>query len=117
NLIKAELEDLGFRNLYPDRYRIISGRIQSMLGNRRQVIQRIEAELVMRLADDGIEARVVGRIKSPYSIYKKMRAESKTFAEVTDVYGFRVVTADVPRCYQALGTVHALYKPVDKRFK
>ena len=117
NLIKAELEDLGFRNLYPDRYRIIAGRIQAMLGNRRQVIQRIEAEIGLRLADDGIEARVVGRIKSPYSIYKKMRAESKTFAEVTDVYGFRVVTQDVPRCYQALGTVHGLYKPVDKRFK
>ena len=117
NLIKAELQDLGFRNLYPDRYRIIAGRIRDMLGNRREVIERIEAEITMRLADEGIKARVIGRIKSPYSIYKKMRSENKTFDQVTDVYGFRVVTSDVPHAYMALGSVHGLYKPVDKRFK
>ena len=83
NLIKAELQDLGFRNLYPDRYRIIAGRIRDMLGNRREVIERIEADITMRLADEGIKARVIGRIKSPYSIYKKMRSENKTFDQVT----------------------------------
>ena len=117
NMIKAELQDLGFRNLYPDRYRILAERIRTMLGNRREVVERIEAELSMRLVDDGIQARVVGRIKTPYSIYAKMLKEHKSFDQVTDVYGFRVVTDDVPHVYQALGSVHALYKPVDRRFK
>ncbi|HET8900132.1 MAG TPA: bifunctional (p)ppGpp synthetase/guanosine-3',5'-bis(diphosphate) 3'-pyrophosphohydrolase [Rhodanobacteraceae bacterium] len=117
NLIKAELQDLGFRALYPDRYRVIAERIRAMLGSRREAIARIESDLASRLAEDGIKARVVGRVKSPFSIYSKMRNEHKTFAEVTDVYGFRVVVEDVPHAYQALGSVHALYKPVDRRFK
>jgi guanosine-3',5'-bis(diphosphate) 3'-pyrophosphohydrolase len=117
NLVKTELQDLGFHALYPDRYRVLAERIRAMLGSRREAIARIETELSARLAEDGIPARVAGRVKSPYSIYSKMRNEHKTFAQVTDVYGFRVVTSDVAHAYQALGSVHALYKPVDRRFK
>lgn len=115
--IKTELQELGFRMLYPDRYRVLAERIRSLLGNRREVIERIGAELRERLEEDGIEARVVGRIKSPWSIYSKMRAEHKSFSEVTDVYGFRIITADVAHTYQALGSAHALYKPMERRFK
>ncbi|HEX7342465.1 MAG TPA: bifunctional (p)ppGpp synthetase/guanosine-3',5'-bis(diphosphate) 3'-pyrophosphohydrolase [Rhodanobacteraceae bacterium] len=117
NKIKAELQDLGFRTLYPDRHRVISARIKSAIGNRRQAMQRIEQALSTQLAAEGIPARVVSRIKSPYSIYSKMRSGQKTFAEVMDVFGFRVVTDSVMRCYGALGAIHALYKPVDGRFK
>ena len=117
NMVKAELQDLGFRALYPDRYRIIAERIRAMMGSRQEAITRIEGELAERLHDDGISAHVVGRVKSPYSIYSKMRNEHKTFAEVTDVYGFRVIVDDVAHAYQALGSVHALYRPVDRRFK
>jgi len=117
NRIKAELQDLGFRALYPDRHRVISARIQSTLGNRRETMDRIEASLGTRLGEEQIPARVVSRIKAPYSIYMKMRNEHKSFDDVMDVYGFRVVTDSVMHCYQSLGAIHMLYKPVETRFK
>ncbi|HWX65199.1 MAG TPA: bifunctional (p)ppGpp synthetase/guanosine-3',5'-bis(diphosphate) 3'-pyrophosphohydrolase [Rhodanobacter sp.] len=117
NKFKAELQDLGFRALYPDRYRVISERIRAALGNRREAMGKIEAALSTRLSADHLQSRVVGRIKSPWSIYSKMRGEHKSFAQLMDVYGFRVVVDSAMSCYMALGVVHALYKPVDKRFK
>ncbi|GGA09433.1 RelA/SpoT family protein [Dyella caseinilytica] len=117
NKVKAELQDLGFRALYPDRYRVISERIRAALGNRREAMGRIEGALTARLVEERIPVRVVGRIKSPWSIYSKMRNEHKSFAQLMDVYGFRVVTDSAMSCYMALGVVHALYKPVDRRFK
>ena len=117
NKFKAELQDLGFRALHPDRYRVISERIRAALGNRREAMGKIETALSTRLAADQLSARVVGRIKSPWSIYSKMRNEHKSFAQLMDVYGFRVVVESAMGCYMALGAVHALYKPVDRRFK
>ncbi|AHX11872.1 (p)ppGpp synthetase [Dyella jiangningensis] len=117
NKFKAELQDLGFRALYPDRYRVISERIRAALGNRREAMGKIETALSTRLAAEHIAVRVVGRIKSPWSIYSKMRSEHKTFAQLMDVYGFRVVVDSAMSCYMALGAVHSLYKPVDRRFK
>jgi GTP diphosphokinase / guanosine-3',5'-bis(diphosphate) 3'-diphosphatase len=117
NKFKAELQDLGFRALYPDRYRVISERIRAAIGNRREAMGKIEAALSARLAADHLPARVVGRIKSPWSIYSKMRGDHKSFAQLMDVYGFRVVVDSAMSCYMALGVVHALYKPVDRRFK
>ncbi|MDE2308641.1 MAG: bifunctional (p)ppGpp synthetase/guanosine-3',5'-bis(diphosphate) 3'-pyrophosphohydrolase [Xanthomonadaceae bacterium] len=117
NKFKAELQDLGFRALYPDRYRVISERIRAVLGNRREAMGKIEGALSLRLGEEHLHNRVVGRIKSPWSIYSKMRGEHKSFAQLMDVYGFRVVVDNVTSCYMALGAVHALYKPVDRRFK
>jgi len=117
NKIKAELQDLGFRALHPDRYRVISERIRAALGNRREAMGRIESALSQRLAAEHLPARVVGRIKSPWSIYSKMHSEHKSFAQLMDVYGFRVVVESAMNCYMALGVVHGLYKPVDRRFK
>ena len=117
NKFKAELQDLGFRALHPDRYRVISERIRAALGNRREAMGKIESALSARLSSEQISARVVGRIKSPWSIYSKMRGEHKSFAQLMDVYGFRVVVDSAMSCYMALGAVHSLYKPVDRRFK
>ncbi|MGH8090354.1 MAG: RelA/SpoT family protein [Rudaea sp.] len=117
NRTRSELQDLGFRALYPDRYRIIAARIKSVLGNRREAMGKIETALAARLEQEKIPHRVVSRIKSPYSIYEKMRAQHKSFAQVMDVYGFRVVTAATMDCYRALGAIHALYKPLDGRFR
>ena len=117
NKFKAELQELGFKGLYPDRHRIISERIRAAIGNRREAMTRIEAALAQRLADDDLTATVVGRIKSAWSIYSKMRTEHKTFAQLMDVYGFRVVVDNATHCYMALGAVHSLYKPVERRFK
>jgi guanosine-3',5'-bis(diphosphate) 3'-pyrophosphohydrolase len=117
NAIKAELQDLGFRALHPDRYRVISERIRAALGNRREAMGKIESALSQRLGAEQLPARVVGRIKSAWSIYSKMRHEHKSFAQLMDVYGFRVVVDSALDCYKALGVVHGLYKPVDRRFK
>jgi len=117
NAIKSELQDLGFRSLYPDRYKIIASRIKRTLGNRRESMERIEQALAQRLASDGIPVRIVSRIKAPYSIWSKMKSEHKTFDQVMDVYGFRLVTDTVAHTYQALGSAHSLFKPVEGRFK
>ncbi len=118
NKFRAELQEHGFRNLYPMRYRVIQARIRSVLGNRREAMEKIEAALSIRLGQEGIDHRVMSRIKSAYSIYTKMRRDHRSFDQVMDVYGFRVVTGQLTMdCYRALGALHALYKPLDSRFR
>src|SRR6185437_8982495 len=117
NAIRAELQDLGFRSLYPDRYKIIASRIKRTLGNRRESMVKIELALAERLAADGIPVRIISRVKAPYSIWSKMKSEHKTFDQLMDVYGFRLITDSVAHCYQALGSAHSLFKPVEGRFK
>ncbi len=117
NKLKGELQELGFRALHPMRHRVIAARIKAMIGNRRELMGKIETAIAQRLREDGLHARIVSRIKAPYSIYRKMHGEHKSFAEVMDVYGVRVIVGTVSQCYQALGPVHALFKPLDNRFK
>ena len=117
NRFKAELQELGFAPCTPTASRVIEARIKSALGNRREAMGKIEAALSACLAQEGIPARVVSRIKSPYSIYVKMRQEHKSFAQVMDVVRLsrrhRQRDALLPR----LGAVHGLYKPLDGRFR
>ncbi|MGX5731009.1 RelA/SpoT family protein [Pseudoxanthomonas beigongshangi] len=117
NLVKSELQDLGFRALHPWRHAVIDKHIRSQPVMRRESMAQIEAHLSQRLTKEGIEHRLVSRIKTPWSIYNKMRAEGKSFDQVMDVFGFRVVVDSVPSCYHALGAVHAQYKPLDGRFR
>lgn len=117
NLIKAELQDLGFRALHPWRHAVIEKRIRSQPLVRRESLAQIEAKLAQRLALERLEHQLVGRIKTPWSVYTKMRAQGRSFDQVMDVFGFRVVVASVPDCYHALGVVHAVYKPLDARFR
>ena len=117
NLIKAELQDLGFRALHPMRHRILEKHIRTQPLVRREAMARIEAQLAQRLTKEGLEHRLVSRVKSPWSIYNKMRAEAKTFAQVIDVFGVRVIVGTVADCYHALGVAHSVYKPVDGRFR
>ena len=117
NKFKSELQELGFRVLFPFRHRVIAARIKSMLGTRRESMGKIEAALSARLTQERLKHRIISRVKSPYSIFAKMRSEHKTFAQVIDVYGFRVVVESTMECYHALGAVHALYKPLEARFR
>ncbi|MBB1088313.1 bifunctional (p)ppGpp synthetase/guanosine-3',5'-bis(diphosphate) 3'-pyrophosphohydrolase [Lysobacter sp. SG-8] len=117
NLIKAELQDLGFRALHPWRHAVIEKRLRTQPVVRREALVQIEANLAQRLAKEKLQHRLVSRVKSPWSIYTKMRAENKSFNQVMDVFGFRVVVRSVPDCYHALGVVHATYKPLDARFR
>jgi guanosine-3',5'-bis(diphosphate) 3'-pyrophosphohydrolase len=117
NLIKAELQDLGFRALHPWRHAVIDKRLRTQPVVRRESLVQIEANLAQRLAKEKLNHRLVSRVKSPWSIYSKMRAEHKNFTQVMDVFGYRVVVRSVPECYHALGVVHAAYKPLDSRFR
>ncbi len=117
NRIKAELQDLGFRALHPWRHAVLARRIRTQPLVRREAMAKIEAQFAQRLGKEGFQFRLVGRVKSPWSIYTKMRAEGKTFDQVMDVFGFRLVVRTVPECYHALGVVHSVYKPLDGRFR
>ena len=116
-LVKSELQDLGFRALYPWRHAIIEKHIRSQPVVRRESMAQIETHLSQRLTREGLHHRLVSRIKTPWSIYNKIRGEGKSFDQVMDVFGFRVVADSVPDCYHALGAVHAVYKPLDSRFR
>lgn len=117
NKIKAELQDLGFHALYPIRHTVLEKRIRNQPLVRREALASIEAQLAQRLAGAGLQYRLVGRIKSPWSIYNKMQAEGKTFTQVMDVFGYRVIVGSAADCYHALGIAHSVFKPLDGRFR
>jgi len=117
NSIYQELDDLAFQHLYPDRYRVLAKAVKAARGNRREVVGRVLEAIRRRLRSNGLEAEVQGRQKHLYSIYNKMREKHLTFAQVHDVFGFRIIVKDVPACYHALGVLHALYKPIPGKFK
>jgi len=115
--LRLELEELGFANLYPNRYRVIERRSRSVAKNRKEIIDSVSDALKKRFNEAGIPCRVEGREKSIYSVYLKMRYKSLSFREVYDLYAFRIITQAESHCYQALGVVHSLYKPRPGSFK
>ena len=117
NRLKVELEDLGFRYLYPMRYRVLSKALKKSKGSQRQIVKRISEEFRNAMVEEGLDAEVIGREKHLYSIYKKMAEKKRLLSDVVDVYGFRIIVKDVSTCYQVLGLVHGLYKPMPGRFK
>jgi RelA/SpoT family (p)ppGpp synthetase len=115
--IKRELEELGFRALYPKRYKAIETAVRQNSGNQKRFLITIEQALREALDKAGIRAQVEGREKDAYSIYEKMKRKKVSLAEIVDVYGFRIVVDAQDTCYRALGIVHAAYKPMPGRFK
>ena len=117
NNVYQELEDLSFKYLHPNRYAVLSKALKVARGNRREVVSKILEAIRQRLDENHIKAEVRGREKHLYGIYQKMQSKSLAFAQVLDIYGFRVLVEDVPSCYLALGVLHSLYKPFPGRFK
>ena len=117
NSLRVELEDLGFAALYPMRYRVLKERLRHQRGSRRELLDTVRAGFDQALSEAKIEGRVIGREKHLWSIYQKMRHKQAGFDDIFDVYGFRLVVADVDTCYRALGLCHALYKPLPGRVK
>ena len=117
NSIRQELEDLGFQSLYPTRYRVLGAEMRKVRGHRKQVVRKIETAIKRRLRQEGLSAKVVGREKHLYSLYKKMRGKGVSFKEVLDVYAFRITVETADDCYRVLGVMHNLYKPVPGKFK
>jgi GTP diphosphokinase / guanosine-3',5'-bis(diphosphate) 3'-diphosphatase len=115
--IKVELEDLGFRALYPRRYKVIETAVRKAKGNQKEFVVRIKESLAAALARAHIPARVEGREKDVHSIYQKMRRKKVSLGEIVDVYGLRIIVADGDTCYRTLGVVHGVFKPMPGRFK
>jgi GTP diphosphokinase / guanosine-3',5'-bis(diphosphate) 3'-diphosphatase len=115
--IKLELEDLGFKALYPQRYRVIERELKKARGNQKEFLPKIVANIEKAMKRAGMPAKVDSREKHLYSIYTKMRRKRVSLSEVIDVYGLRVVVDSVDACYRTLGVVHGLYKPMPGRFK
>ena len=117
NELRMEFEDLAFQALYPMRAERIGRAVQAARGHRKALMEEIAAALEKCLASEGIEARVLGREKHLFSIYRKMRQKQKAFADIMDVFGFRIIVDRPDTCYRVLGAVHGLYKPLAGRFK
>jgi guanosine-3',5'-bis(diphosphate) 3'-pyrophosphohydrolase len=117
NNLYRELQDLSFSHLFPVRYKTLGKAVKAARGNRREVVSKILDSVRTTLAESGIQAEVYGREKTLFGIYRKMRNKHLSFSQVLDVYGFRIVVDSFANCYVALGTLHALYKPMPGKFK
>jgi len=115
--VKLELEDLGFRALYPYRYKVLERELKRARGNQKEFVGKIAETFKGALRKAQIEAAVEGREKHLYSIYKKMQNKKISINEMVDVYGFRIIVDNADTCYRTLGLVHGLYKPMPGRFK
>lgn len=115
--VREELEDLAFRELYPEAHQVVSGRLNALAERSKDLIEEIEHQLQRKLADSGIAAEVDGRRKRAYSIWRKMERKSVGFEQLSDIFGFRIIVKTLPECYRALGVVHTTWPVVPGRFK
>ncbi|MEC8063844.1 MAG: bifunctional (p)ppGpp synthetase/guanosine-3',5'-bis(diphosphate) 3'-pyrophosphohydrolase [Pseudomonadota bacterium] len=118
NFIAIELEQLGFANMYPLRYRVLNNAVEALQGERRSLIASLTERIEAELNKNNVSYEYVkGRKKHVYSIFRKMRDNGLPFAEICDVFAIRVCVTDRIECYRTLGIVHTLYKPVPNSFK
>ena len=112
-----ELQDLSFKHLKPWRYAIIEKAVDKARSRRRDILNKVQKNVESAFAKYNIPIKIYGREKTLFSIYKKMDFKNLSFAQVTDIYGMRVILPSVVECYSGLGVLHQLYKPVPGRFK
>ena len=117
NRFKDELEDLAFTELNPDARESIVNRLEFLKSDGDDLSRRIIERLTRDMAEDGVDARISGRIKAPYSIWRKMQKRNVGFEHLADIMAFRVIVKDIPECYQALGAIHSRYPVMPGRIK
>ncbi|WKB54528.1 RelA/SpoT family protein [Eleftheria terrae] len=117
NQIYRELQELSFQYLLPWRFSALTKAVQKARGHRRDIVERIRSDVERAFGEAKLEVQIFGREKTLYSIYNKMREKHLSFAQVNDIFGFRIVVSTLPQCYLALGVLHQLYKPMPGRFK
>lgn len=115
--LKWELEDLGFKYLYPEEYHELVEGINKKRDERLKFIEKIMSDIRVELKKQRIDAEVTGRAKHLYSIYRKMKRDNITLDQVYDLFALRIIVNSVKDCYAALGVVHELYSPMPGRFK
>ena len=117
NQTYRELQDLSFRHLHPWRHTVLTKAVTKARNRRRDLIQKVQTDVATVFTEFGMKVRLAGREKTLFAIYQKMDEKHLSFAQVTDIYGFRVVVPTVTDCYTALGLLHQMYKPVPGKFK
>ena len=117
NQTYRELQDLAFRHLQPWRYEVLSKAVAKARNRRRDLIDAVQTAVESSFSTIQMQTQIFGREKTLYSVYRKMDEKHLSFAQVTDIYGFRVVVPSALDCYTALGLMHQLYKPVPGKFK
>ncbi len=115
--LRQELEDIAFSYIDPEAYKDLSERIARHLEALNETRERLEYVLQEAVNRQGVAARVHGRMKHLYSLYQKIQSKHLDFAEIYDLVAFRVIVEDIPTCYQTMGIIHSLYRPVPGRFK
>ena len=115
--IKWELEDLSLEYLDPVGFHDVQQELDNITSLHAGFLDNMQTHIEERLAEEGVRCKVYGRLKHIYSIYRKMYSQSKTLNEIFDLYAFRVIVEDIPSCYNVLGCIHDMFKPVLGRFK
>jgi len=115
--LREELENLAFHELQPEAYAVISGKLAALAARSQNVVTEIERQLTKKLAEQGIDAKVTGRQKRPYSTWRKMERKAIGFEQLSDLVGYRVLVNSTEECYGALGIVHTTWPMVPTRFK
>ena len=115
--LKWELEDLALCYLDPVGFHDVEEALNELTRENSEFLERMQKQIEERLNEDGLHCTVYGRLKHLYSIYRKMYAQNKTIREIFDIYAFRVMVDDIPSCYNVLGCIHDMFKPVLGRFK
>src|SRR4030043_213719 len=115
--IKSELENLAFQHIHPELYEEIRRKITKKEKERERYIDEVKRILMKKLYENRIEGEVTGRLKQTYSIYLKMKDQNIDFDQVYDITAFRVVVHSMKECYDVLGIIHSLWKPIPGKFK
>jgi guanosine-3',5'-bis(diphosphate) 3'-pyrophosphohydrolase len=115
--MRDELEDLSFRYLHPEAHEALTARLDELNTLNKDLVERVRDALALELKLRGINARIKGRQKRAYSIFRKMQRKSLSFEQLSDIFGFRIIVESLEDCYRALGAVHTRWKTVPGRFK
>ncbi|MCU0561320.1 MAG: bifunctional (p)ppGpp synthetase/guanosine-3',5'-bis(diphosphate) 3'-pyrophosphohydrolase [Desulfobacterales bacterium] len=115
--IKTELEENAFKYIHPEQYANIENLVAKSKTERERYIDTVKATLHRKLSEAGLKAEVLGRSKNYFSIYTKMQEQNLSFDQIYDLIAFRIILDAMPQCYEALGLIHSMWKPIDYKFK
>ncbi|MGD9212792.1 MAG: HD domain-containing protein, partial [Desulfobacteraceae bacterium] len=115
--IKNELENISFKYTESEKYNEIERLVAKKKEEREQYVQTVKGYIQRTMDENDLECTVLGRFKNAYSIHQKMLSQNLPFEEIYDIIAFRIILDTIPQCYEALGLVHALWKPIPKKFK
>ena len=115
--IKKELEDASFKYMLPDEYERISNLVAKDQAEREKYVETVKKYILKKMEEANLTCEVLGRNKNYYSIYHKMMSQNLAFEDVYDIIAFRIILDTIPHCYETLGLIHSLWKPIDIKFK